>query len=214
MNSKLIYNNMCLNRQSLKEQYVPGSGLHKHHIIPRHMGGTDDGYNLTYLSTKEHIIAHYLLWRIYRDPNDLRSMKLLGANLSVEQRRIVGRFCVKNELGFHNKMWDDCRNDWRGRGRHTQIEQGIGIHNPKLSSHYAAIGGKASFESGNNKDFLFWASPEGRRQRASLGGQSHKGKRCMYKPGDKSFKRVVPTDIQSYLDRGYVFGSPHRPSQR
>jgi hypothetical protein len=51
-------------------------------------------------------------------------------------------------------------------------------------------------------------SPEGKKERASMGGKSHKGKKCMYKPGDKSFKRVRPEDIQSRLNEGYIFGSP------
>jgi hypothetical protein len=51
-------------------------------------------------------------------------------------------------------------------------------------------------------------SPEGHKKRGSLGGKAHKGKKCMYKPGDKSFKRVKTEDIKSFLDKGYVFGSP------
>jgi len=35
---------------------------HNHHIIPRHMGGTDDPSNLTQLTIEEHAEAHRLLW--------------------------------------------------------------------------------------------------------------------------------------------------------
>ena len=31
---------------------------HKHHIIPRHMGGTDDPSNLIELTIEEHAEAH------------------------------------------------------------------------------------------------------------------------------------------------------------
>jgi len=41
-----------------------------------------------------------------------------------------------------------------------------------------------------------------------MGAQAHKGKRCMYIPGNKSFKRIKPEDIEKYLKLGYVFGSP------
>jgi hypothetical protein len=37
--------------------------------------------------------------------------------------------------------------------------------------YYASLGGKASWVSGNNKEFLYWASPEGRKKRSSLGGK-------------------------------------------
>jgi hypothetical protein len=33
-----------------------------HHIIPRSMGGTDESNNITYLTAREHFIAHWLLW--------------------------------------------------------------------------------------------------------------------------------------------------------
>ena len=36
--------------------------LHKHHIIPRHMGGTDDQSNLIELTPDEHAEAHRLLY--------------------------------------------------------------------------------------------------------------------------------------------------------
>jgi hypothetical protein len=38
---------------------------HKHHIIPKHMGGTDDPSNLIELTVEEHAEAHKLLWETY-----------------------------------------------------------------------------------------------------------------------------------------------------
>lgn len=35
---------------------------HNHHIIPRHMGGTDDPSNLVKLTIEEHAEAHKKLW--------------------------------------------------------------------------------------------------------------------------------------------------------
>jgi hypothetical protein len=40
---------------------------------------------------------------------------------------------------------------------------------------WAKMGAKASMESGNNTEFLYWASPEGRRKRASMGGKKAGG---------------------------------------
>jgi hypothetical protein len=39
----------------------------KHHILPKSMGGSNDKDNLVYLTAREHFIAHWLLWRIYRN---------------------------------------------------------------------------------------------------------------------------------------------------
>jgi hypothetical protein len=39
--------------------------LHKHHIIPRHAGGTDDPSNLVELTILDHAIAHKVLYGLY-----------------------------------------------------------------------------------------------------------------------------------------------------
>ena len=38
---------------------------HRHHIIPRHMGGTDDLSNIIKLTIEEHVNAHKLLYEKY-----------------------------------------------------------------------------------------------------------------------------------------------------
>jgi hypothetical protein len=35
---------------------------HKHHIIPKHMGGTDDPSNLVEVTVKQHALLHKQLW--------------------------------------------------------------------------------------------------------------------------------------------------------
>lgn len=44
---------------------LSGSGLHLHHIIPRSMGGTDEGVNIAILTPREHYIIHWLLFKIH-----------------------------------------------------------------------------------------------------------------------------------------------------
>ncbi len=44
-----------------------------HHILPRSMGGTDDGANLVDLTYREHFLAHWLLTKI-TDGNARRKM--------------------------------------------------------------------------------------------------------------------------------------------
>lgn len=39
-----------------------------HHIVPRAKGGTNDPSNLIALTPREHFLAHWMLWRAYRDP--------------------------------------------------------------------------------------------------------------------------------------------------
>jgi hypothetical protein len=40
-------------------------GYHRHHIIPKHQGGSDDDDNIEYLTPSEHSQAHYELWLKY-----------------------------------------------------------------------------------------------------------------------------------------------------
>ena len=73
-----IYDNLVTSRKHLKEDWKPvGSGLERHHITPRHAGGTDEDDNFTYLTHREHIIAHWLLWKIHRRGADEVAWKMM-----------------------------------------------------------------------------------------------------------------------------------------
>lgn len=50
---------------------------HIHHIIPKHMGGTDDPSNLVELTRKEHAEAHMKLYEQYGKKEDLGAYYLL-----------------------------------------------------------------------------------------------------------------------------------------
>lgn len=53
--------------------------LHKHHIIPRHAGGSDDPSNLVELTIEEHAEAHRMLYEQYgRDEDRLAWKGLAG----------------------------------------------------------------------------------------------------------------------------------------
>lgn len=144
-----IYKNICEKGKFNKKVYESKEqNLHKHHIIPKHMGGHDIEENYTYISVREHIICHFLLWKIYRLPNDLRAMKMLGANLSKEHRRIVGIWCKENKIGYHA---DDVR---KKVGNETYKKQ------------------KNIFEETGDKNFYYWSTNAGRSERSSLGGKT------------------------------------------
>jgi hypothetical protein len=174
------------------------------------MGGTDEDCNLTYLNVREHIIAHYLLWKIYKNPNDLRSMKMLGANLSPQHRRITGEFCRDNEIGLFSTPIEE-RKEWMSKGIETQKQEYL--QNNTKNFYYwsteegrkerASLGGKQRA----SKEFNYWASNQGRKERASLGGKAHKGKKVMHLPGTKGWKRIIPEDVDTKLNEGWKFGT-------
>jgi len=75
MNYIKIYKNFIADR-SIKK-YVGGNDIQIHHIIPKSKGGSDDDSNLIRLNTREHVFAHRLLFKIYKDNKMLNALKLL-----------------------------------------------------------------------------------------------------------------------------------------
>lgn len=195
-----LYQNLCESRKSNSSLYGRNSGLHKHHIIPKHMGGTDEVDNLTYLSVREHIAAHFLLWKIHNTPNDLRSMNMLGAKLTSKQRHIVGKFCHQQKLGVHG-VHKEQHQLWGRQSYQKALENGGNSFtywaSPEGRSHRASIAGTASYNSGNNEKFAYWASPEGRVERAKLGG-AVSGKKPVTN-GIRTIKLKTDADREDFL---------------
>jgi hypothetical protein len=63
---KLINNRKLLNRSKKDKEYYE-----KHHIIPKSMGGTNAEDNLILLTAREHYVAHWLLYRIYSNSDNM-----------------------------------------------------------------------------------------------------------------------------------------------
>ncbi len=73
---------------------------HKHHIIPKHQGGTDDSSNLKEVTLEEHIQIHRDLFEKYGRWQDELAYKGLSGQLSKEEIwRIAHR---KGNLGKHH----------------------------------------------------------------------------------------------------------------
>jgi len=77
MDYKKIYDNLMESRLSMKEERLSqkkdGVYFEGHHIIPKSKGGLGistkpkNNPNIVLLTAREHFLAHWLLWRIYRD---------------------------------------------------------------------------------------------------------------------------------------------------
>ena len=62
---------------------------HKHHIIPRHMGGSDDPSNLIKVNTALHAFLHKLLWEEHGHQYDYIAWKCLSGQISNEEANIM-----------------------------------------------------------------------------------------------------------------------------
>lgn len=59
---------------------------HKHHIVPRHAGGTDDPENIVELTIEEHAEAHRLLWEEHGRWQDRIAWLSLAGKIGHEER--------------------------------------------------------------------------------------------------------------------------------
>jgi hypothetical protein len=62
--------------------------LQRHHIVPKHMGGTDDPSNITLLTRSEHAEAHRLLYVQHGKWQDYWAWKFLGRSKQWEWLKI------------------------------------------------------------------------------------------------------------------------------
>lgn len=60
---------------------------HNHHIVPRHMGGSDDPTNLIKLTVEEHAEAHLQLYEKHGLMQDLIAYRMLKGLIPVEEAR-------------------------------------------------------------------------------------------------------------------------------
>lgn len=75
---KEIYDKLVTSRFHLVTEWKNNKTLYRHRIKPGHQGGEYIDSNCTYLTLREHIIAHYLLWKINGHLGDYRAYKCMS----------------------------------------------------------------------------------------------------------------------------------------
>jgi|SRR5579859_189050 len=87
MNYRRIYESI-IQRANLRAHV---SENQKHHIIPRHLGGTDDPENIISLTFKEHYLIHYLRWKIFGSEDDLSAYRMMRGIKTSEAHKFFAR---------------------------------------------------------------------------------------------------------------------------
>lgn len=65
----------------MKQRNSKNLELHKHHIVPKHMGGTDDPENIIMVDRIEHSKLHYELYLKYGKKEDLCASYMLKGDM-------------------------------------------------------------------------------------------------------------------------------------
>ena len=108
--------------------------MHKHHIVPRHMGGSDDPSNIELLTVEEHAERHRVLFEQHGCWQDELAWKgITGLITSEEAAREASRLANignKNASGSHggNSRWakkTTLSKDMKQRISNTLISKGI-----------------------------------------------------------------------------------------
>jgi hypothetical protein len=91
---------------------------HKHHIVPRHMGGTDDPSNLIELTVEEHAEAHRKLWEQYGNIKDYCAWKGLEGTIGKEE---IVRLLMDPTGRVHTEETKQkIREAHKGKSKHTE----------------------------------------------------------------------------------------------
>lgn len=113
--------------------------INKHHIKPRHAGGTDDEDNLVMLTYKEHIFAHKLLYQIYKNYLDMYAYLLMSSR-DEEAMRLL-----KSEAG-------------KIGGKRAQE-----LHGFKIQSAGGKVGGKIAGQKNKESGHIYKLAKENQK---------------------------------------------------
>ena len=101
--------------------------MHKHHKIPKHVGGTDDALNIELLIVEEHAEAHRLLYEQHGRWQDKLAWQGLAG--------LIGKEEIARELSRNANRERLIKNGYRLEGRKRR-KWGIGTGTAKRKWYY------------------------------------------------------------------------------
>ena len=110
---------------------------HKHHIVPKHMGGTDDPSNLVYLTVEEHAEAHRKLWETHGKIED--KVAYMGLMNMIDREEIIRSLVSKPKSEEHKRKISEAH---KGKPKPWLIgsKNAAGKRGPNSEEHNKRIG--------------------------------------------------------------------------
>jgi len=146
MNWKVIYKNLI--DKAILENRIRSTEIYyeNHHIIPKHMGGDNLEDNLVLLTFKEHILAHYLLWRIYGCEGDKLMYSLRNLQTEEAQRLRVKLAVAANRNGGKGfRLWDGDKNPMKNP---EKVKRMIKTKKEKYNGHVISDAAMEKWKNG------------------------------------------------------------------
>jgi len=128
--------------------------LHKHHIIPKHAGGTDDPSNLIELTLEEHANAHKKLFEQYGRQEDFLAWKGLAGLIGKDEMFLLKCSLNSSRPGELNTFYgmkhtDETKRKISEKNKGHSYNKGIlksEEHKKKISARRKAESKKYTFE--------------------------------------------------------------------
>ncbi len=177
---------------------------HKHHIIPKYMGGPDTPENLVEVTVTQHAMFHFCNYQLWGNEEDRIAWRGISGLINVDEikreaqllgAKKAGQVTYENRTGLF-KMTPEEKSEAGKRGVQTNKENGMGIFgmSPKELSEAGKKGGKTTHQNGTG---IFKQTKEQRSEAGRKGGKI--GGRKTYENGTGCFK--IPLEERREISR-------------
>lgn len=134
MNYSRVYNSIVNRAKDRKKQL--NDGMHRHHIVPVSLGGSNSPFNLVVLTPREHFICHALLVKM-QEPFSVERFKMLSA---LRRLNFDGLFNSRRYASYYKEYSSFLREKMLGKnnpnygGKYQTEEVKARMRKPKTDS--------------------------------------------------------------------------------
>lgn len=192
----------------------------KHHILPKSLGGSNEENNLILLTTREHYIAHMILWRVYGEPMAFAIWRMIHS----DHTKGKGYY----NLILSGRQYELLKNTMYGE-KYIFMYKGNSILKVKIENIESFL--KKGYKRGNNNihgrnrvwinngkdckmvekeclnNFLISGWKKGRVLSKQWHCKHKKGRSCwVYNKESKENKFILREELHIYLKEGWMKG--------